>query len=74
MSTSKSSIVFCPNRTEHLSDESQRGVSATDPLNNDDSYLNCQVCPDHLAMNDNIFTKLGRLSKLSFVSLMSGLT
>jgi len=57
MSTRKRSIVFCPNRTEHLSDESQRVVSATDSLINDDSYLNCQVYPDHLAMNDNIYTK-----------------
>lgn len=56
MSACKNSIDFWPNRTEHHSDESQRAISATDSLNNDDLYLICQVYPDHLAMNDNIFT------------------
>jgi hypothetical protein len=52
----------------------KRANFAIAPTNNDVSYLNCQAYPDCLTMNDNIFNKTRRLSKLSFVSLLSGLT
>ena len=50
-------LSFAPISQTKLSGKKQSGVSATAPSNSDVAYLFCQVYPDTLTMNNNIFTK-----------------